>query len=248
MAIPNRAAASIRAFPAKTRFSSSTSGDNKTDVVNVLCDIGDLFLVMILRVRGVDLERYERHVLNLQPRRVADRGQQHAIVVIRALRRNAQMHRERQAARGDLSLKIREGGIALSYPMKFDWPDDRHLAEERIENFKPSIPLGKRFWIFSRQERSGLNRLIQSDDIWEIVTSLRGRKGRAEIKVLDTAYWVNGCSSLGRLRIGPESIKEPGCALLALAECCQSDGFLRGRLSRTLPKACDRPGCLSSTD
>jgi uncharacterized protein (DUF2252 family) len=76
----------------------------------------------------------------------------------------------------------------------------RHLAEERIENVKPSIPLGKRFWVLTRQERSGLNRLFQSDDIRELVTSLRGRKGRAEIKVLDAAYWVKGCSSLGRLR------------------------------------------------
>jgi len=58
----------------------------------------------------------------------------------------------------------------------------RHLAEERIENVKPSIPLGKRFWVLSSQERSGLNRLFQSDDIRELVTSLRDRKGRAEIK------------------------------------------------------------------
>ena len=126
---------------------------------------------------------------------------------------------------------------------------------------KPSIPLGKRFWVLSRQERSGLNRLFQSDDIRELVTSLRGRKGRAEIKVLDAAYWVKGCSSLGRLRyavlvgVGAKMTPKNMCCLFDLkvgvrarAPGCQSDGFPRGRLSRTLPKACDRPGCLSSTD
>jgi uncharacterized protein (DUF2252 family) len=76
----------------------------------------------------------------------------------------------------------------------------RHLAEERIENVKPSIPLGKRFWALSDEERSEIARLFQTEEVHNLITGLRYREVEDEIKVLDTAYWVKGCSSLGRLR------------------------------------------------
>jgi uncharacterized protein (DUF2252 family) len=76
----------------------------------------------------------------------------------------------------------------------------RHLAEERIEDVRPSIPLGKRFWALTNGERAGLNRLFQSDEVRGFITSLKGSRDRAQIEVLDAAYWVKGCSSLGRLR------------------------------------------------
>ena len=76
----------------------------------------------------------------------------------------------------------------------------RHLAEERIEDVKPSIPLGKRFWALTSSERSGLHKLFQSDDVRGFVASLKGSRDRDQIEVLDAAYWVKGCSSLGRLR------------------------------------------------
>jgi uncharacterized protein (DUF2252 family) len=76
----------------------------------------------------------------------------------------------------------------------------RHLAEERIENVKPSIPLGKRFWALSDEERGEIARLFQTEEVHSLITGLRYRGAEDEIKVLDTAYWVKGCSSLGRLR------------------------------------------------
>jgi uncharacterized protein (DUF2252 family) len=76
----------------------------------------------------------------------------------------------------------------------------RHLAEERIENVTPAIPLGRRFWALTKRERSELNRLFRHENVRELVTSLKGRRGRDEIAVLDAAYWMKGCSSLGRLR------------------------------------------------
>jgi uncharacterized protein (DUF2252 family) len=76
----------------------------------------------------------------------------------------------------------------------------RHLAEERIENVRPSIPLGRRFWALSKRERKDLSGLFESDNVRELITSLKGRSGRDEIEVLDAAYWMKGCSSLGRLR------------------------------------------------
>jgi uncharacterized protein (DUF2252 family) len=76
----------------------------------------------------------------------------------------------------------------------------RHLATERIENVKPHIPLGKRFWALSRQERSSIDELFAIQQTSDLITCLKGRAGNAKVKVLDAAYWVKGCSSLGRLR------------------------------------------------
>jgi uncharacterized protein (DUF2252 family) len=76
----------------------------------------------------------------------------------------------------------------------------RQLAEERIENVRPSIPLGKRFWGLTKSERTSLEKLVASEDVRKLVTSLKGRDGQDKIELLDAAYWMKGCSSLGRLR------------------------------------------------
>jgi uncharacterized protein (DUF2252 family) len=39
----------------------------------------------------------------------------------------------------------------------------RQLAEERIEDVKPTIPLGKRFWTLTKRERKALKDLMKSD-------------------------------------------------------------------------------------
>ena len=39
----------------------------------------------------------------------------------------------------------------------------RQLAQERIENVKPSIPLGRRFWALTKSERKALKELLKSD-------------------------------------------------------------------------------------
>jgi uncharacterized protein (DUF2252 family) len=76
----------------------------------------------------------------------------------------------------------------------------KHLAEERIENVRPHIPLGSRFWTLSNSERSEIERLFAQEDVHNLITCLRSRKSKDEVKVLDAAYWMKGCSSLGRLR------------------------------------------------
>jgi uncharacterized protein (DUF2252 family) len=76
----------------------------------------------------------------------------------------------------------------------------KHLAQERIENTKPTIPLGKHFWSLSRAERAALKTLCATDDIHTLVTSLKGRSKDDRVKLLDSAYWVKGCSSLGLKR------------------------------------------------
>jgi uncharacterized protein (DUF2252 family) len=75
-----------------------------------------------------------------------------------------------------------------------------HLAKERIEDLSPKIPLGKRFWPLSDSEREALKDLAATEPMRALVTSLKSRKAGAKIELVDAAYWVKGCSSLGLLR------------------------------------------------
>ena len=87
--------------------------------------------------------------------------------------------------------------FVLRQALKRIW---RHLAEERIRDVEPSIPLGKRFWILSRGEKRDISRLFNSEEVRELITSLRHRDAKSSVNVVDAAYWMKGCSSLGRLR------------------------------------------------
>jgi uncharacterized protein (DUF2252 family) len=76
----------------------------------------------------------------------------------------------------------------------------RHLAQERLDTVKPTIPLGKRFWVLTPQERDALTRMFESDAVRPTLTSLQDRAKDDPIELVDAAYWMKGCSSLGRLR------------------------------------------------
>ena len=76
----------------------------------------------------------------------------------------------------------------------------KHLARERIGDAKPTIPLGKRFWPLGDEERAAVDALFAQDDVRRLAASLHGPGPAAEVRVLDAAYWVKGCSSLGMLR------------------------------------------------
>ena len=75
-----------------------------------------------------------------------------------------------------------------------------HLAQERLERVEPTIPLGKRFWPLSDEERSAIAELVSSDAAQDLVGALHGRGRHHAVSVLDAAYWMKGCSSLGTLR------------------------------------------------
>jgi uncharacterized protein (DUF2252 family) len=76
----------------------------------------------------------------------------------------------------------------------------QHLARERIEDLQPTIPLGKRFWRLDKSERKEITSLFERSDMAELATSLKGRSDSGAVSLIDAAYWVKGCSSLGRLR------------------------------------------------
>ena len=87
--------------------------------------------------------------------------------------------------------------VVMRRAMSRTW---KHLARERLRDLKPNIPRGERFWAISREERSALDGLFAKEAVRQLVVSLKARKEDAKIEVLDAAYWMKGCSSLGRLR------------------------------------------------
>ena len=76
----------------------------------------------------------------------------------------------------------------------------RNLAEERIEDVRPQIPLGARFWTLTKHEKAEIDRLFAQEDVRKLITCLKARDDKDKVEVYDAAYWMKGCSSLGRLR------------------------------------------------
>ncbi|WP_158945686.1 DUF2252 family protein [Granulicella sp. S190] len=107
--------------------------------------------------------------------------------------------------------KLRPIEVVLRQADNREW---RHLAQERIEDVKPTIPLGERFWALSDEEKQEIAKLFENEASRKLITSLKHRDDDAKIRVLDAAYWMKGCSSLGRLRyavllgVGPKKDKE----------------------------------------
>jgi uncharacterized protein (DUF2252 family) len=85
----------------------------------------------------------------------------------------------------------------LAKALKRRW---HHLAEERIRDVKPNIPLGQSFWPISNAEKREIGRIFDDRDVRRLVTSLQKRDDKDKVKILDAAYWLKGCSSLGKLR------------------------------------------------
>jgi uncharacterized protein (DUF2252 family) len=104
----------------------------------------------------------------------------------------------------------------------------KQLANERIEDQKPTIPLGKRFWPLSAAERRAVEQLFDTERLRKLATSLRSRNDDAVVEVRDAAYWVKGCSSLGRLRFAVllrvigEQAKTGGLCLMDVKEAVQA--------------------------
>jgi len=87
--------------------------------------------------------------------------------------------------------------VALKSAQQRTW---KHLAQERTKGKTVGIPLGKRFWPVSSKERDAIHQLFDEDVVSALVARLKYRGSDAPVKVLDVAYWMKGCSSLGNLR------------------------------------------------
>jgi uncharacterized protein (DUF2252 family) len=98
------------------------------------------------------------------------------------------------------------------------------LAKERIEDIRPTLPLGRRFWPITKSETRVVEKLFESEEMRGLATMLRSRKDDARVKLLDAAYWMKGCSSLGRLRyavilrVGGRKGKNPDFCMMDIKE------------------------------
>ena len=76
----------------------------------------------------------------------------------------------------------------------------KHLARERLKEVEPRIPLGQKFWTLDDEEREALDVLFGGEDARGLVLTLNRRSPKADVHLIDAAYWMKGCSSLGFLR------------------------------------------------
>lgn len=76
----------------------------------------------------------------------------------------------------------------------------RHLAEERIEDVRPKIPIGPKFWPLTNGEKAQLEELVEGDSLQHLLQPIGRDTSDKKLRLIDSAYWMKGCSSLGRLR------------------------------------------------
>ena len=95
----------------------------------------------------------------------------------------------------------------------------RHLAAERLNTVQPVVPLGRRFWPLATAEGGALKDLFDSEPVREMITRLKSRDSSDPVTLVDAAYWMKGCSSLGRLRyVAMVRVGEGEAAALCLVD------------------------------
>jgi uncharacterized protein (DUF2252 family) len=87
--------------------------------------------------------------------------------------------------------------VTIKEAARRSWKD---LAKERIEDTTPHIPLGKTFWPISKEERKAIEKIFEVKNLFCHITSMGIGNENTTVRILDAAYWIKGCSSLGRLR------------------------------------------------
>jgi uncharacterized protein (DUF2252 family) len=95
----------------------------------------------------------------------------------------------------------------------------KHLARERLADVRPAIPLGRKFWALDKKERAAIEALVAEKSIRRMILSLNARDDDDSVSLVDAAYWMKGCSSLGALRYAVlVAIGDPDTGMLALID------------------------------
>ena len=76
----------------------------------------------------------------------------------------------------------------------------KSFAGQPKKDVAPRIPLGERFWPLTAEEKHEIAGVFGGEEMRRLATLLRSRDDDADVRLLDAAYWLKGCSSLGRLR------------------------------------------------
>jgi uncharacterized protein (DUF2252 family) len=87
--------------------------------------------------------------------------------------------------------------VTIKEAAKRSWKD---LARERIEDTSPHIPLGKTFWPISKEERRAIEQVFEIKNLFYRISSMGTENDNTVVRILDAAYWIKGCSSLGKAR------------------------------------------------
>ena len=74
----------------------------------------------------------------------------------------------------------------------------RDLAIDRLKDASPGIPRGENFWALAPEEDEAIAALFDDEDLRARIASWRADD--SAVTVVDKAYWMKGCSSLGKLR------------------------------------------------
>lgn len=118
----------------------------------------------------------------------------------------------------------------------------KELFAERVGKAPRIIPMGNRFWPLTTQERDAVDKLVATKKIRKLVTSLASRDHDADVSLVDAAYWVKGCSSLGLWRcialveVGAhKSPKNKATGTLALIDIKEARHALAPRSSKSAP-------------
>lgn len=99
--------------------------------------------------------------------------------------------------------------IAMQAALHRSW---RKLERQTLRKRAPHIPLGKRFWPLSEAERRAIHALFESAPVSPVSAALsHAACANARMTVLDAAYWVKGCSSLGRRSFAVMLEIDDGC-------------------------------------
>jgi uncharacterized protein (DUF2252 family) len=87
--------------------------------------------------------------------------------------------------------------VSLKEATRRSW---RNLANERIKGTVSHFPLGEKFWPISREERRDIEKMFEKEAVLRQLAFASAEDDITTAKVRDAAYWIKGCSSLGKLR------------------------------------------------
>ena len=76
----------------------------------------------------------------------------------------------------------------------------RHLSEERLRGKSARLPRGKRFLDLAPEEEAAFAALLDAPGFRTRILGLEPDGGEA-LTLIDAAYWIKGCSSLGKMRL-----------------------------------------------
>jgi uncharacterized protein (DUF2252 family) len=114
----------------------------------------------------------------------------------------------------------------------------KELLREGLGTKHARFQLGPRFWPLSLEERDAIAALVRERAVVEVITKLAMRPDDARIDLVDAAYWVKGCSSLGLYRaavlVELRADKQRSLCLLDIKEA--SDTFAPHRRRPGMPQ------------